>query len=334
MKLAVFSSHDYDKEYLEQYKQHHEVQYFEQALDINTVNLIKDLNFNCVCVFVNDDLNEDVLSQLKKQGIKLVALRCAGFNNVDINAAHQLGISVVRVPAYSPNSVAEHAVALMLTLNRKTHKAYNKITSCNFSLDGLMGFDLHGKTAGIIGTGRIGTELVKILSGFGMKILASDLTENPACIELGVNYVSLNELIAHSDIISLHCPLTTKTNHIINRQAIKQMKQGVMLINTSRGAVLDTVAVIEGLRNKTIGYLGIDVYEYEADLFFTDMSGQVVDDHCFQQLQHFDNVLITGHQAFFTQEAMTEIAKTTFNSLTELENNLPLSNSLKYIENQ
>ena len=326
MKLAVFSSHDYDKEYLQQYKQHHEVQYFQQALNIGTAHLAK--GFDAVCLFVNDDVGKDVLTTLKQLGIKLVALRCAGFNNVDIDTAHQLDISVARVPAYSPNSVAEHAVALILTLNRKTHKAYNNIKSCNFSLDGLMGFDLHGKTAGIIGTGRIGAELAKILSGFGMNILACDLIENPECIDLGVNYVSLNELITNADIISLHCPLTTETNHMINKQAIENMKQGVMLINTSRGSVLDTVAVIEGLRNKTIGYLGIDVYEYEADLFFTDMSGQIIEDHCFQQLQHFDNVLITGHQAFFTQEALTEIAKTTFNSLSEFENNVTLSNSL------
>lgn len=317
MNLTIFSSQIYDKQYFERFNTHHVIEYIDSRLDITTLSLAKESD--AICAFVNDDLGEAVLKGLKNLGIKIIALRCAGFNNVDLNAAKELGIKVVRVPAYSPHSVAEHAVALILTLNRKTHQAYNRVKECNFSLNGLMGFDLYGKSAGIVGTGRIGTELAKILTGFGMKVYANDLVKNKTCLDLGVEYVTLSELLEISDVISFHCPLTSETNHLIDKLAVKKMKKGVMLINTSRGAVLNTVAVIEGLKDKTIGYLGIDVYEHESNLFFTDMSGKEVKDVCLHQLLDYKNVLITGHQAFFTNEAMKSIAQTTLESLSAFE---------------
>lgn len=324
MKLAIFSSQIYDKEYFERFNQSHDIKYVENKLDASTLCLAK--GFAAVCVFVNDDLGKTVLTGLKKQGVKLIALRCAGFNNVDLNAAKKLDIKVVRVPAYSPHSVAEHAVALMLTLNRKTNLAFNRVKECNFSLNGLMGFDLFGKSAGIIGTGKIGTELVKILIGFGMKVYATDLVTNKQCIKMGVQYVSLKELLKVSDVISLHCPLTNETTHMIDHDAINHMKKGVMLINTSRGKVIDTEAVIKGLESKIIAYLGMDVYEHETNLFFTDKSGEVLEDTCLKQLYKFDNVLITAHQAFFTDEAMTAIVQTTLSSISAYENGDELFN--------
>jgi len=328
MKLLVFNAKPYDQEYFNKVnKQYgHIIEYLPEALSLNTVE--KAAGFNAVCVFVNDDVNADVIKGLKKLDVGLIALRCAGFNNVDLSAAGDANIKVVRVPAYSPNSVAEHAVALMLTLNRKTHKAYNRVRECNFSINGLMGFDLYNKTAGIIGTGRIGTELVKILNGFGMRILAYDLYPNQICTDLGVEYVSKEQLFTQSDIISLHCPLMPETEHLINQQALELMKPSVMLINTSRGAILDTNAVVDALRNRKIGYLGIDVYEQEAGLFFKDMSDQVISDVCLQQLLVYPNVLVTGHQAFFTHEAMTSIADTTLQSLQDFEQNKPLINQV------
>ncbi|VAW48341.1 D-lactate dehydrogenase [hydrothermal vent metagenome] len=283
--------------------------FFENHLTPKTKNLAQ--GYEAVCVFVNDQVNNEVMEALHQSGVRLILLRCAGFNNVDIKKAFDLGITVLRVPSYSPMAVAEHAVALMLTLNRKTHKAYNRVREGNFSLEGLMGFDLFSKTAGIIGTGRIGRQLIPILKGFGMEVLAYDPNPSTEAEKLGARYVSLETLYQQSQIISLHLPLLPETQHMINARAIAQMPQGVMLINTSRGGLLDTPAVINALKKRHIGYLGIDVYEQEENLFFEDHSEEIIEDDVFERLTTFPNVLITAHQAFFTQEAMAHIRETT-----------------------
>ncbi len=270
---------------------------------------------DAVCVFVNDDLSATVLQKLSELGIFAVALRCAGFNNVDLTAAKKLGVKVMRVPAYSPQAVAEHTVGMMLCLSRKFHKAYNRTRDNNFDLNGLLGFNLYQKTVGLIGTGRIGIATARILQGFGCELLCVDPIENPELQQLGARYVGLSELYQQSDIISLHCPLTPQSQHLINEEALAQMKNGVMLINTSRGALINTKAVIQALKSGKIGYLGLDVYEQEADLFFKDLSDQVISDEVFQRLLTFPNVLITGHQAFFTKEAMAQISQTTIHNL-------------------
>ena len=269
-----------------------------------------------------------MLIELAAQGTRLIALRCAGFNNVDIKKAKELGISVVRVPAYSPYAVAEHAVGLMLALNRKVHWANSRVKEGNFSLDGLLGFDMHGRTAGLIGTGRIGECVVRILHGFGCEIIACDQVKNPICEELGVEYVDLNELLERSDIISLHCPLFAETHHLIDKNAIAMMKKGVMIINTSRGALIDSRAVIDGLKSEKIGYLGIDVYEEEEELFFEDKTFEIRTDDVFARLTTFPNVVITGHQAYFTQEAVAHIAQTTLENITAYENDGKLVNAV------
>jgi D-lactate dehydrogenase len=258
--------------------------------------------------------------------VRLIALRCAGYNNVDLSAAKKHGVTVVRVPAYSPYAVAEHTIALMLALNRKLHRAYNRVREGNFALDGLVGFDMHGKIVGVIGTGQIGTVVAQILTGFGCPILAFDPFPNATCRSLGVRYVELNQLFAESDIITVHCPLTSENKHLINGQALEKMKNGVMLINTSRGALLDTIVITEGLKSGRIGYLGLDVYEEEEDLFFEDRSGLILSDDVFARLLTFPNVIITGHQAFFTREALLNIAATTIDNITKFENNQPLEN--------
>ncbi len=283
--------------------------FLEARLDENTVSLAA--NHDVVCVFVNDVVDEVVVDRLAELGITLIALRCAGFNNVDVRRAHSKGIRVVRVPAYSPYAVAEHALGLILALNRRFHRAYNRIREGNFSLDGLLGFDLHGKAVGVIGTGKIGRIFGTMLQGMGCTVLAYDKFPNTEFGERGIRYVGLEELYAESDIISLHCPLTHETYHIINEYAIRSMKRGVMVINTSRGPLIDSPAVIEGLKSGQIGYLGLDVYEEESDLFFEDLSNQVIQDDTFVRLQTFPNVLITAHQAFFTREAIDAIAGTT-----------------------
>ncbi|HID23547.1 MAG TPA: 2-hydroxyacid dehydrogenase, partial [Planctomycetaceae bacterium] len=272
-----------------------------------------------VCVFVNDQLDRPVLQRLAEQGVRLVALRCAGFNNVDLGAARQIGITVVRVPAYSPHAVAEHTVALILALNRKIHRAFARVREGNFALDGLMGFDLFEKTVGIVGTGQIGAVVARIMKGFGCRLLGYDVRENPECSDLGVHYVSLTELLAESDIVTLHCPLTPQTHHLIDEEAVRQMKTGAMLINTSRGAVVDTKAVIRALKCGHLGSLGLDVYEEEGDCFFEDLSNQVIQDDVLARLLTFPNVIITGHQAFFTKEAMERIADTTLSNISEFE---------------
>ena len=323
MKINFYSSQPYDITFFEKVNEEyqHELEFHDYALNQDTVELVNDVS--CICVFVNDKLTETVLQKLYSKGVRLIALRCAGFNNIDVVAADMLGITVVRVPAYSPESIAEHAVGLMLSLSRHIHRAYNRVRESNFSLNGLLGFELHHATVGIVGTGQIGTALAKILTGFGAKVIAYDPRASEECISLGVDYVNFDDLCRRSDVISLHCPLTPETHHLINRDNLEKMKHGVMLINTSRGAVIDTEAVIDYLKNKHIGYLGLDVYEQEENLFFQDLSDQIISDDLFERLLTFPNVLITGHQAFFTDSALTNIADTTLKNITRFEKNAP-----------
>lgn len=311
MRVDVFSAKPHDHEFLTLASQGTglELRFHEARLGEDTAALARGAKV--ICAFVNDDLGADVIGCLVEMGVAMIALRCAGYNHVDQRAACAAGVTVARVPAYSPHAVAEHAVALILTLNRKTHRAFNRVREGNFALDGLMGFDMYGKVVGIVGTGLIGTVVARILSGFGCKVLAFDPQPNDACRSLGVNYMQMDELLERSDIITLQCPLTPATHHLINAEAIAAMKRGVMLINTSRGAVVDTRAVIGGLKTGQIGALGLDVYEEEGDLFFEDLSGSYISDDIFARLLTFPNVLITGHQGFFTQEALTAIATTT-----------------------
>ncbi|SHE46296.1 D-lactate dehydrogenase [Marinitoga hydrogenitolerans DSM 16785] len=317
MKIAFFSTKKYDMDFFNKLneKYNFDIKYFESKLNEKTAILAK--GFDVVCAFVNDDLNKKVIKILKENGIKLIALRSAGFNHVDISAAKKYNIKVVHVPKYSPYAVAEHTIALILSLNRKIHKSYLRIRENNFSLDGLLGFDLHGKIVGIIGTGKIGRITANILKGFGMKILGYDKFPNDEFIG---EYVNLNTLFEKSDIISLHCPLNKDTYHIINKNTINLMKKGVMIINTSRGGLIDTKAVIDGLKSKKIGYLGLDVYEEEENIFFEDLSEEIIDDKTFLRLTTFPNVLITGHQGFFTQEALTNIAETTLENINNFKN--------------
>jgi D-lactate dehydrogenase len=317
MKIAFFSTKAYDREFFNRYVTTHELVYFEAPLNEQTVNLATGCN--AVCVFVNDKLNAAVIAELKKTGVQLIALRCAGFNNVDLNAAKASNIKVVRVPAYSPHAVAEHAVALIMTLNRKTHKAYNRVREGNFSLERLTGFDLFGKTVGVIGTGKIGQVFCNIMLGFGCRVIAFDLIENKEMAAKAVEYIPLAALLQQSDIISLHCPLNEQTKHIISRQTIDMMKEGVMLINTSRGGLIETPTVIQSLKTGRIGYLGLDVYEQEEKLFFNDLSENIIQDDVIMRLLSFPNVLITSHQGFFTEEALTQIAQTTLNNIDSFE---------------
>lgn len=319
MKVAVFSSKKYDRHFLSEANANggHELVFFEPKLTSETTALAS--GFPVVCAFINDQLNAETIKAIAKQGTKLIALRSAGFNNVDIQAATELGITVVRVPAYSPYAVAEHAAGLILTLNRQYHRAYNRVRESNFSLNGLLGFDLHGSTVGIVGTGKIGMCFAQIMKGFGCNLLAYDIYQNPACLEMGVKYVELSELLAASDIVSLHCPLTPESHHLINATTLEQFKTGAMLINTSRGALVDTSSVIDALKSKKLGYVGLDVYEQEEDLFFQDLSDEVIQDDIFERLLTFPNVVITAHQAFFTKNALQNIAQTTLSNITEFE---------------
>jgi len=321
MKITFFSSKPYDKEFFDKAnrKFNFELDYFETHLGPHVLNLIE--NTDAVCAFVNDKLDAEVLESLAKKGVKYIALRCAGFNNVDLDAAKRLGLRVSRVPAYSPEAVAEHAMAMILTLNRKTHKAYNRVREQNFALNGLMGFNLYQKTIGVIGTGNIGAAFAKIAKGFGARVLAYDISENQELKQLGIEYVSQEQLLSESDIVSLHCPLMESTHHLINEDSIQKMKQNVMIINTSRGGLIDTKAVINGLKSKHIGYLGIDVYEQEEKLFFRDLSHTIIEDDTIQRLMSFPNVLVTAHQAFFTREALEQIANSTLSSLSHFEKN-------------
>lgn len=324
MKIAFFSSKKYDEISFNNVNNgQHEFEFFEEQLNSKNAFLAK--GFDAVCVFVNDKVNSTAIAALDKVGIKTIAFRSAGYNNLNMKVAKELGMRVVRVPAYSPQAVAEHAVALILTLNRKIHKAYNRVRENNFSIENLTGFDLHGKTVGVIGTGLIGKTFCKIMIGFGCKVIAHDVHPNEELKNSGVNYVGLDELLQQSDIISLHCPLLPETTHIINNDSLANMKQGAMLINTSRGGLLNTQDVIESLKAKHLGYLGIDVYEQEAGIFFNDLSETIIEDDSIARLMTFPNVIITSHQGFFTKEALEQIANTTLNSLYTIEKGEPLN---------
>jgi len=327
IRIAIFSSKSYTEAFFRAVNDRggygHDVTFLEPRLTRETAPLAG--GYPAVCIFVNDQGSAEVLADLAAGGTKLLALRSAGFNHVDLAAAEAAGIAVVRVPAYSPHAVAEHAVGLILALNRKIHRAYARVREGNFALEGLLGFDMHGKAVGVIGTGRIGAIAARILHGFGCTLLAYDLHPN-AELEGIVRYVDCPELAARSDVITLHCPLTPETYHLIGAEAVGRMRRGVMLINTSRGALIDTPAVIDALKSGQIGALGLDVYEEEGDLFFEDLSGQVIQDDTFARLLTFPNVIVTGHQAFFTREAMQSIAETTLGNVRDFEAGRKLTN--------
>lgn len=329
MKIAFFNTHAFEKPYFTHENQNydHTITYLDTKLNEQTVNLAQ--GHNCICAFVYDHLNANVLTKLKEMGIRLIALRSAGFNHVDLEAAAKLALPVVRVPEYSPYSVAEHAVALILSLNRKIFQSISRVHQNNFSLDGLVGFDLHNKTVGIIGTGKIGSVMAKIMKGFGCKILAHDIAPNTElAMNLGIQYVELPHLLSESDIISLHVPLTPKTHHMIDVTAFVQMKSKVMLINTGRGALIDTPALIQALKNGKIGYAGLDVYEEEEGIFFENLSGKVLHDDVLARLMTFPNVIITSHQAFLTHEALSNIAQTTLQNMLDFEQGRKLTNQV------
>ncbi len=330
MRVAVFSTKKYDRDFLDAANALHrfELKFFEPRLSDQTVALAA--GFDAVCVFVNDRLPAPVLETLSAGGTKWIALRCAGFNNLDLEAAARLGLTVVRVPAYSPYAVAEHTVGWILALNRRIHRAYNRTREANFALDGLLGFDLHAKTIGVVGTGKIGQVFAGIMAGFGCRLLGFDPVPNPDCLALGMQYVAIETLLAESDVISLHCPLMPATHHLIDAEAIRHMKPGAMLVNTSRGAVIDTLAVIDGLKTGRIGALGLDVYEEEADYFFEDLSEHIIKDDVLSRLLTFPNVLVTGHQAFFTWEALTNIAETTLGNLQSLADSGACANEIAW----
>lgn len=329
-KIAFYDAKAYDKESFNKIneKYGYEIEYFDIHLDKTSAALAKGADI--VCAFVNDAINKDVIAALKEEGISLIALRSAGYNNVDLKAAYK-NIHVVRVPAYSPYAVAEHAAALMLSLNRKIHKAYVRTRESNFNIAGLKGFDMKGKCAGVVGTGKIGRVMISILKGFGMDILAYDPYPNEEYEkEEGFKYVSLDEIYKQSDIISLHCPLTKESYHMINGESISKMKEGVMLINTSRGQLVDSQALIEGLKNRKISSAGLDVYEEESEYFFEDFSDEVIADDVLARLLSFHNVLISSHQAFLTKEALENIAQTTLENVKSFLNGDALDNEICY----
>ncbi len=318
MKIGFFSAKHYDIEHFSAINKDFgaQIEYFDYRICMQNAKLAH--GFEVVCAFVNDSLCEEVLVELAKGGTKILAMRCAGFNNVDLDAAKRLGITVVNVPAYSPESVAEHSIALMLTLNRKIHKAYQRTRDANFALSGLVGFNMQGKTVGVIGTGKIGVATIKILLGFGCKVLAFDPYPNQTVIDLGVSYTELDTLYAQSDIISLHCPQTKDNHHLLNTASFAKMKPGVMVINTSRGGLLDAFDAMEALKTGKIGALGLDVYENEKGLFFEDKSNEIIQDDIFRRLSACHNVIFTGHQAFLTEEALNAIALTTLTNIQKL----------------
>ena len=326
MKVAIFSTQSYDKQFFNEVNSGfgHELVYLEPGLNAKTAVLAADCN--AVCVFVNDIVDDETLTVLAASGVHTLVLRCAGFNQVDLSAAKRLNINVFRVPSYSPEAVAEHAVAMILTLNRKTHKAYNRIREGNFSLERLIGFNLHGKKVGVIGLGQIGLAFAKIMQGFGTVVMAYDpvVTKVPSYIQL----TDYDTLISGSDLISIHCPLNEFTRHLVDKDSFGRMKDGVMLINTSRGAILNSSDAIEALKHGKLGYLGIDVYEQEDKLFFRDLSESLIADEQILRLMSFPNVLITAHQGFFTNEALTEIAHTTLQNLSDAENGATNQNQL------
>lgn len=321
MKAIIFDAKKYDYETLRAANQasgaRHELVFVESQLNEQTATLAD--GFRAVSIFVNDDASAPVLERLARGGVRLLALRSTGFNHVDLNAAARCGITVMRVAHYSPYAVAEFAVALLLAVNRKIHRAYNRAREGNFLLDGLQGRDIHGRTVGVIGTGRIGAVFARIMAGFGVALLGYDVAPNPECVQLGMRYCSLDELLAQSDIVSLHAPLLPETYHLINAETLAKMKPGAILINTSRGALVDAEALIEALKSGRVGAVGLDVYEEEDNLFFRDRSDQIITDDVFARLMTFPNVLITGHQAFFTHEALAQIAETTIRNLSDFE---------------
>ena len=328
-KIAFFGTKPYDRESFDQANEAYgfDIRYFKGHLTPESAILAQGAA--AVCIFVNDTADAAAIHALKEQGVPLIALRCAGFNSVDLEAAARDGITVVRVPAYSPYAVAEHAVALMLALNRKIHRAYWRTRDGNFALHGLMGFDMHGKTAGIIGTGKIARILIRILRGFGMDVLGYDLYPDEAFArEVGMRYVTLDELYAQSDIISLHCPLTEQTRYLIDSSAIERMKPGVVLINTGRGQLIHSQALIDGLKEKKIGAAGLDVYEEEGDYFYEDKSDKIIDDDTLARLLSFNNVIVTSHQGFFTREALANIAETTLSNIRDFTEGRPLANEV------
>lgn len=326
MKILFYSTKKYDKEYFTKANSTHELTFSDYALNEETAIFAKD--YDAVCIFVNDICDASVLNILHKNGVKHILLRCAGFNNVDVESTKSLNISVSRVPAYSPFSVAEHTLALLLCLNRKIHKAYNRVRESNFNIEGLEGFDIHQKTIGIIGFGNIGKAFAQIMSGFGGEILIHDPYAEKDPSLPNVKFVELEELFEKADIISLHCPLNDATKYIIDEKALDKIKSSAIVINTSRGALIDSKYIIKALKHKAIAGLALDVYEYEKDIFFKDMSAEIIDDDIFERLLTFPNVLVTAHQAFLTKEALDGIASTTLNNALELENNNSCSNAV------
>ncbi|MDH6024571.1 2-hydroxyacid dehydrogenase [Vibrio splendidus] len=315
LNIAFFSSKSYDEKSFELAKGELNAEFHFHDFRLTTTTAKMAHDNEVVCAFVNDDLSRDVLEILAKGGTKLIAMRCAGFDKVDLDAAKEFGLQVVRVPAYSPESVAEHTVGMMMCLNRKLHKAYQRTRDANFSLEGLVGFNFHGKTVGVIGSGKIGLATMRILKGLGMNILCYDPYPNPLAKELGAKYVELDELYQESDVISLHCPMSKENYHLLDATAFGKMKDGVMIVNTSRGELLDSTAAIEALKQSKIGALGLDVYDNEKELFFQDKSNDVIVDDVFRRLSACHNVLFTGHQAFLTKDALFNIANTTLTSV-------------------
>jgi len=319
--IAVFDAKSYDRDYLSRASAADELDwhFHEFRLEIKTVFAAQGAQ--AVCVFVNDVVNREILERLVSSNIRLVTLRCAGFNNVDLDAAKELGVAITRVPSYSPHAVAEHAIALLLTLNRKIHRAFNRVRELNFSLSGLVGFDLYGKTAGIFGTGKTGRIVGEILRGFGMRVLASDLYPNQEwAVKNGIEYVELSRLAKESDVITLHAPLTPQTDRIVNEESLALMKPGVILINVSRGRLIHTHALIKALKSGHVGGVGLDVYEEEEGIFFEDLSGEILQDDELARLLTFPNVLVTAHQAFLTHEALSEIARITVENVRRFAN--------------
>ena len=328
MRIYFFSAQKYDREFMERTNEHYgfELVFTESPLNADTARLANGAEV--ICAFVNDTLDASCLAELAEAGVRIIAMRCAGFNNVDVPEAKRLGLSVVTVPAYSPEAVAEHTLALIMTLNRNTHRAYARVREGDFNLKGLLGFNLNGRTVGLVGTGRIGVATARVLSGLGVQLLGFDVYENPAFEALGGRYVELDDLYAQSDIISLHCPLTDANHYMINATSIARMKDGVMLVNTSRGGLIETEAVIEALKSRKVGHLALDVYEQESDIFFRDLSDEILADDMLSRLLTFPNVLITGHQGFFTEEAMTQIAEVTLANVAAVAGNDTCDNEL------
>ena len=328
MRIGVFSTKRYDRDSLTAANRPavHELDFLEARLTAETASIAA--RYPAVCVFVNDRVDAAVLQALAAGDSRLVALRCAGFNNVDLEAARRLGIAVARVPAYSPYAVAEHTVGLILTLERKIHRAVSRVREGNFALEGLLGTELHGSTVGIVGTGRIGETVARVLSGFGVTLLASDVRPNPACEALGVRYVPVEELLRAANVVTLHCPLTPETRHLLDARRLEMMRPDALVVNTSRGALIDTPAIIEALKAGHLRGLAIDVYEEEERLFFEDHSADVMQDDTFARLLTLPNVIVTGHQAFFTDKALAEIARTTLDNVTAFESGAAMANRI------